>query len=226
MPLLPARMTFLVVALISSVVAGLWWLSAPQTAPVDAAPGDFYLPWEPGQKIYTLQGQKQRSHLGTAEQFAYDFSLAQFDGSPFTVVASRAGTVKAVRSTSDESPDCDIRFYSLANQVLIDHGDGTGSMYSHLLKNSILVALGQKVAQGQPIARSDHSGYVCGTGHLHFTVLDISTFAGLDRPFADLDAQRDGGRPRTGQPYTADGAPMAGQMAPRAFLPFLRRGLR
>lgn len=210
------------------ILAGLLWSVPPQTAAVDAAGAEFFLPWEGGRKVFTLQGQKQGSHTGASQQYAYDFSLAQFDGSPFTVVAARAGMVKALHQSSDASPDCDIRFYNLANFVLLDHGDGSGTLYSHLLKASALVAVGQKVTQGQPLARSDHTGYVCGTGHLHFAVLDFKTYAGLDRPFADRDAQRDGGRPRTGQWYTSDAGPSRAAQAivPRVFLPFLSRTYR
>ncbi|MBI4497287.1 MAG: M23 family metallopeptidase [Chloroflexi bacterium] len=221
---MPARTLAIALACMVSL-AGLLWPVPPQTTAVDAAGAGYRLPWEGGRRLFTLQAQQQGSHTGPSQQYAYDFSLGPFDGSPFTVVAARAGTVRAVRQSSDPSPDCDLRYYQLANLVLLDHGDGTGAMYSHLLKGSALVVVGQKVAQGQPLARSDHSGYWCGTGHLHFTVLDLSTWASLDRPFADVDAQRDGGRPRTGQWYTADsGLPRTAQtMAPRVFLPFLGR---
>ncbi len=95
-------------------------------------------------------------------------------------------------------------------------------------KMAALADAEQKVAQGQPLARSDHSGYVCGTGHLHFTVLDLKTYAGLDRPFADKDVQRDGGRPRSNQWYTADSsASRTNQvMSPRVFLPYLSKTKR
>jgi murein DD-endopeptidase MepM/ murein hydrolase activator NlpD len=51
--------------------------------------------------------------------------------------------------------------------VEIDHGDGTTSLYAHA--SELLVAVGQRVETGQPIARVGRSGRATGA-HLHFEV--------------------------------------------------------
>lgn len=58
---------------------------------------------------------------------------------------------------------------SYGNYVMIDHGDGSISLYGHLYQNSITVRKGDSVKQGQVIAKSGSSGNSTG-GHLHFEI--------------------------------------------------------
>ncbi|WP_294178686.1 M23 family metallopeptidase [uncultured Schumannella sp.] len=53
--------------------------------------------------------------------------------------------------------------------VAIDHGDGTGSGYSHIQAGGIGVRIGQEVSPGQPIAKVGTTGASTGC-HLHFIV--------------------------------------------------------
>ena len=54
------------------------------------------------------------------------------------------------------------------NMVLIDHGQGIASLYSHL--SSIETTVGTLVDKNQPIARSGATG-MAGGDHLHFSML-------------------------------------------------------
>jgi murein DD-endopeptidase MepM/ murein hydrolase activator NlpD len=54
------------------------------------------------------------------------------------------------------------------NCVVVDHGMGVQSLYGHLM--SFDVKVGDKVARGQQIGRSDSTG-LAGGDHLHFTML-------------------------------------------------------
>jgi murein DD-endopeptidase MepM/ murein hydrolase activator NlpD len=54
------------------------------------------------------------------------------------------------------------------NYVMVFHGNGLWSHYSHLDQNGALVEVGDEVRQGQVIARSGASG--TGINHLHFQV--------------------------------------------------------
>jgi hypothetical protein len=80
-----------------------------------------------------------------------------------TVVAAAGGTVKAVR---DGMPDVGLAGTSrealkgreAGNGVVIDHGNGWETQYSHLLKGSTLVRPGQTVEAGTPLGRIGMSG--------------------------------------------------------------------
>lgn len=53
--------------------------------------------------------------------------------------------------------------------VQIDHQDGTGTGYAHIMPGGIGVSIGQHVSPGQPIAKVGTTGYSTGC-HLHFIV--------------------------------------------------------
>ncbi|MGE0442094.1 MAG: M23 family metallopeptidase [Gemmatimonadales bacterium] len=53
------------------------------------------------------------------------------------------------------------------NQIQILHDDGTAAWYAHLRKNSIAVAVGERVSQGQYLAMIGSSGW-SPLPHLHF----------------------------------------------------------
>ena len=55
------------------------------------------------------------------------------------------------------------------NYVIIDHGDGTYSVYAHMYANSITVFAGDLVEQGQVIGKMGSSGNSTGP-HLHFEI--------------------------------------------------------
>ena len=55
------------------------------------------------------------------------------------------------------------------NYVMIDHQDGTMTVYAHLAQDSITVTAGEKVEQGQVIGKMGSSGRSTAT-HLHFEV--------------------------------------------------------
>lgn len=59
------------------------------------------------------------------------------------------------------------------NTVVIDHGFGLFSMYSHL--SELNVQSGQMVSRGDIIARTGSTG-LAGGDHLHFSMLIHGTF--------------------------------------------------
>lgn len=72
------------------------------------------------------------------------------------VVAAASGTVIVASS-----------YGGYGNAVVIDHGSGISTLYGH--NNQLLVSVGQKVSQGQTIAKSGSTGWSTGP-HLHFEV--------------------------------------------------------
>lgn len=80
------------------------------------------------------------------------------------VVAVKSGTV--VISTARISNG---RYYSYGEYIVISHGDGTMTLYGHMLAGSRKVQRGEHVSQGQVIGTVGSTGNSTGT-HLHFEV--------------------------------------------------------
>ncbi len=128
----------------------------------------YKLPWPGGQAKY-LTGSI--GHVYTYKscpstcRYAYDFA----DGTKFTLVAAKAGTVKyAVWKYADGNT-------TNANYIILEDTSTTPTTYQvyyHLSQNSIPVALrtvGARVKQGQFIGYVDDTGASTGH-HLHFMV--------------------------------------------------------
>ena len=84
------------------------------------------------------------------------------------VRAARPGLIVAVRSDSDRGGAA-TSFGGDANYIVVKHDDGTFGEYFHLQRNGVLVALGRRVAAGQPIGLSGNTGHSTEP-HLHFDV--------------------------------------------------------
>ena len=83
-----------------------------------------------------------------------------------SVVAVKAGTVE--KSLALKNPNGTYRSYG--EYVVINHHDGTMTLYAHMLADSRRVQKGQSVSQGQVIGIVGSTGNSSGT-HLHFEVL-------------------------------------------------------
>lgn len=81
------------------------------------------------------------------------------------VVAVKSGTVEI--STAKKNKDGSYRSYG--EYVVINHHDGTMTLYAHMLENSRKVKSGDEVFQGQVIGTVGNTGNSKGT-HLHFEV--------------------------------------------------------
>ena len=88
---------------------------------------------------------------------AVDFGSHGINGQP--VYAVKSGTVTLTQALN----------YSYGNYVIINHHDGTYTLYAHGQAGSICVSQGQKVEQGQQIMRVGSTGNSSGP-HLHFEV--------------------------------------------------------
>jgi len=102
-----------------------------------------------------------------------------------------------------DDPRLDPKFGG-GNVVLIKHdlddGDNTVAAYDHLTKGSVAVAVGQKVNQGDSIAKSGDTGNAYGP-HLHFDVREhwtSPTDLGPTVPVHFEDANHKCWRPRVG----------------------------
>lgn len=157
----------------------------------------YKLPWE-GKKAKWLSGSIghfliYHSCSETACRYAYDFA----DGTMFTLLASKSGTVKYAHwQCSNGDTDC-------SNYIVLEDkstSPTTYQLYLHLAQNSIPVELrtvGAKVYQGQFIGNADDTGYSSGH-HLHFHVHTYpSSYWGNSVDIIFSDVSVNGGRPRT-----------------------------
>lgn len=199
--------------------------------PVGASEEPLYqLPIANGSALTVWQGVGEGPGRTPDEANAFDFVAT--DGSPrFEVVAARGGTVVSSRAgvvggrceepMEGPPPDC----WRNVNYLLIDHGDGTSALYTHLQRGSLQVRSGDVVAAGQPLADAGRSGWTDHIG-LRFQVQPTPTWdvrgrggwfmtESLPVSFADPDVleQRPDGVPQT------DDLVVSGNSAP-AFEPF------
>jgi len=132
------------------------------------AAGPYRLPWPPGISMELTQDCNDSfygDHVGTGAE-AWDFA----NGTHFPVSAARAGVVthlKMSSSTGCNSPIC----VDEANYMVVDHGDGTASVYLHVDPDSLDpgVRCGGSVRQGQHLTNAGSTGWSTGP-HLHYQV--------------------------------------------------------
>lgn len=126
------------------------------------------------------------SHQHPQSKYAVDIGMDE--GTP--ILAARAGTVMS-SETDFYSAGTDLaKFGSRANEIRIVHSDGTMAVYAHLQLESVVVAIGDHVNAGQPIASSGNTGFSTGP-HLHFVVQRNTGGALASIPFQfTLDGKR------------------------------------
>ncbi len=105
------------------------------------------------------------------------------------VIAAAPGTVEGLRNSVDDIGFREAGRQSVAgtecgNGVVVAHGDGWKTQYCHMLKGSVTVTPGQKVAAGDMLGKVGLSG-LTEFPHVHLEVRHNDTvvdpFAGLDR---------------------------------------------
>ena len=112
-----------------------------------------------GLNIYNINKRVYPSYLGHT---GVDININVRDKN---VIAAKAGTV--VTSTALRRSDGTYRSYG--EYVVIDHHDGTMTLYAHMSPNSRRVSVGESVAQGQVLGIVGTTGNSTGL-HLHFEV--------------------------------------------------------
>jgi murein DD-endopeptidase MepM/ murein hydrolase activator NlpD len=156
----------------------------------DPSESDYVLPFPVGSGYTMFQGYC-RDDTSHEEQVAYDFAMPI--GSEVT--AARAGIVRELRA--DVS---DAAFTSDFNFITIEHEDGSAAFYAHVMQDSIVVAIGDEVAVGDPIALSGSSGRTAeilhfGVSRLYPWGFDTDTgvnFRNADGPLNGEGGLRDG----------------------------------
>ena len=149
---------------------------ASYTLAYRACPGDshaqveldapYAVPFGPGTRYEIHQGfNGGASHDTDQSRYAVDFSVPE--GTP--VMAARGGVVMEVANDFQGAGVDREKFGGRANLVRVVHDDGSMAVYAHLLLESVVVSVGQRVRTGQHLADSGNTGFSTGP-HLHFAV--------------------------------------------------------
>ncbi len=128
-----------------------------------------YVDRDPGAGVRDYRGghRSYNRHQGTD----WDVPNFRWMDRGFPVVAAADGRVTATHDGEfDRNVSCGfLGILKQPNLVELTHADGTRSLYLHLRRGSVKVAVGQKVAAGEPLGAIGSSG--CSTApHLHFEV--------------------------------------------------------
>jgi hypothetical protein len=172
---------------LAALVVTLALVAGPLTGPPPVSAGgvSYRLPWSAGATARVTQGWGGTySHSGTA-RYAYDFDIAEGQ----KVLAAVAGVV-APGTVGGYTACGGPELANKANRVVIDHADGTSTLYLHL--RSISVAPGQRVSRGQAIGRSGKTGWTRCRTHLYFQRQRQGGWYTRSRPihFAEYPGQR------------------------------------
>lgn len=131
---------------------------------------NFKLPFTAGESWIVTCGYGCGAHTGR-DAFSLDFGLNGCNAFDKPILATADGTVSFVGGPTSNT--CGTLSYG--QRVEIDHGNGFVSTYAHL--ESVNVAVGQQVCQGELIGTCGNTGNACGSAcaahpgtHLHFHV--------------------------------------------------------
>jgi hypothetical protein len=121
-------------------------------------------------KDYTCGSLTYDGHKGTdirlRNYVAMESGVDVLAAAPGTVLRIRDGMADiSVAETGAEA----VKNREAGNSVIVDHGDGWVTQYSHMRKGSIAVQPGQPVAAGTPLGKIGLSGNT-EFPHLHFEV--------------------------------------------------------
>ena len=174
--------------------------------------GNYILPFTGKWTVFNGGVDENLRHGGSISQvYAYDFIIMDDEGKSFhgkptnlhsyycyakDIVAPADGTVVTVRKKSRDTYVDGVNAYCdsvdiRGNYITIKHHDGEYSVSAHLLSNSITVKVGDKVKQGDVIAKCGNSGN-SSEPHLHFQFQSGKSFffsVGLPIAFSGISTQ-------------------------------------
>jgi len=142
---------------------------------------------DPSGSLFSGGGKSERDRIGFGESI-----LAPGDGTAAACHNDMPDKILGIRDfdfgQALENPD-----KMMANQVLLDHGNGEYSLLAHLLCGSVAVKPGDDISTGQEIGRLSFSGSAGPWVHLHYELrngIDLRTSEGLPATFVCFTRHR------------------------------------
>lgn len=166
-----------------------------------APPDGYYLPLPCGMAVNCTQGNNGTTSHNGLHAYAFDFGVPL----DTPIVAMAAGMVAHIYDQTmpgdpcygGGGPECG----PAGNLVVVQHGDGTSTLYKHL--NVVQVAVGDEVARGQQLGLSGTTGYSTGP-HVHAMRMEgCGEVTCQSIPMEFVDA----GVPTTGTPVVSQNCP-------------------
>lgn len=122
----------------------------------------YNLPFETKKKVFLIQAYESSfSHKG---ERALDFKVKKGT----KICAAREGVVTSIREDSEKG-GLKPENLSDGNYIIIKHNDGSVANYWHLIRDGVMVNVGDTVSAGQFIGLTGNTGYTAFP-HLHFEV--------------------------------------------------------
>ncbi len=115
----------------------------------------------------------------------WPFHWSMMDNNYVAVVAAADGWVVDVDMNNNNEDNCPGNLLGSWNRIVIRHNDSSTTIYGHLRNNSAMVAIGQRVTQGQPLAFVGSSGN-SSHPHLHFEVNSGRVTDGINTGLAPI----------------------------------------
>jgi hypothetical protein len=193
--------------------------STPEASSPDAAPApqvDHAGPWSGHLRLPVVgRWRVHRTHYSasndqsTAVDLVRDSEIPpeaggndEFPSYREPIVADGPGVVViAVDGVPDNPPGVENVYDMHGNYVVIDHENGSYSLFAHLVPGSLAVRQGQRVAMGQTLGLCGNSGRTT-MPHLHWQVMDAA------------EAHRARGLPIRHKPYRKAGELTSARLEP------------
>lgn len=185
-------------------------LYVPAARAYDAAVPGFKLPYPAGQSFVVVQGYHSPPTHIKKDGYALDLTQDGCDAYGKSTVAAAAGRVIFASETGYNG--------GYGTEVLVSSDGDLVARYAHMIPDSLAVAKGESVAQGETIGRIGDTGLVAGEAcaahpgtHLHFAVDRIMP----DGTYAAYDAEPISGYSHiiAGSWYLSDNTAGSGQTA-------------
>lgn len=134
----------------------------------DLAAPDMLLDYDCGQRTYDTEDGLNHNGI---DYFNFPFSWLTMEQDGAIVVAAADGTIIEKRDGADDK-SCAFSDSAVANEILLEHEDGSVTVYTHLKKNTTTARqVGDTVEAGDYLGVIGSSGFSTGP-HLHFGVYD------------------------------------------------------